>query len=105
MALVRIDDAGENAWLLEGASTHGLHAVSDLFLIGANKTNTHPDWVWPDGEAFWTGTNPGSPLNGLYSNWTSRAPRSSFDCAYMLDVGEWLDINCGASEPFVCETP
>jgi hypothetical protein len=105
MTLVRIDDAEENDWLLQQATAHGLHAVSDIFLIGASKVNTDPDWVWPDGEAFWTGTSSGGPLNGLYSNWNSRAPRSQFDCACMLDIGQWLDLGCGAAEPFVCETP
>jgi hypothetical protein len=105
MTLVRIDDADENAWILQQATAHGLHAVSDIFRIGASKVNTDPDWVWPDGEAFWTGTSSGAALNGLYSNWTSRAPRSQFDCVCMLDVGQWLDLGCGATEPFVCESP
>jgi hypothetical protein len=105
MTLARVDDSYENDWLVQQGTTHGLYAVSTLIVMGANQMNTAPDWVWPDGEPFWTGPKSGTPLNGLYNNWSSQAPRSSFACAAILQTGLWLDQSCGSAQPFVCETP
>jgi hypothetical protein len=103
MTLVRIDDVDENDWLVQTATNHGLYSIQDFVFIGATRLGEN--WVWPNGDAFWTGNSKGEPLNGLYNHWRVQAPRNSFDCSVLFDDGWWHDLNCATLVAFICETP
>jgi hypothetical protein len=84
-ALVRIDDAAENAAVYshindailstEYSSTAAPDGGGSSYVwIGATDRVTEGDWIW-DGDAnnvgdpFWSGNYEGSPVGGRYSNW------------------------------------
>lgn len=111
MSLVRIDSGPENGWVLSTAHSDPSIASSFAFFIGASDP-VEGEWVWPDGEQFWTGNANGSAVGGLYSNWDRTDPNDQGaggeDCGAMRIDGTWNDVRCsgaGAEMPFACETP
>lgn len=106
MQLVRIDDAAENDWLATTATAAGLFSrVGDSALIGASDREVPEQWVWPDGEVFWSGTSNGAPVNGLYENWTNQHPTGGItNCSALLASGLWIAMGCASALPFICQT-
>ncbi|MDH5671836.1 MAG: hypothetical protein OEZ06_06775 [Myxococcales bacterium] len=108
--LVRIDNAGENAFV----RSH----ISNLSWIGGSLSGS--SWTWSNnGDQFWSGNDNGSSTcangtscaqgsGGLYSNWAASEPdNSSNACAYMSEnsAASWGDLGCSNSEDYVCEMP
>jgi Lectin C-type domain len=105
MGLVRVDDAAENAWLLQQFTNHGMFlAVSaPLVLLGGDDISVEGTWRWADGTVFWTG---GAAAGNLYNNWavTPRVGGVS-DCLGMRDDGGWIDRACNSGAVTVaCES-
>jgi hypothetical protein len=102
-ALVRIDDAAENAWLrMTGTTMFG----GVTFHFGANDLATEGAWFW-DGTTvqFWQGGTGGTIVGGHYNNWNGGEPNNSNneDCGKMLLDGSWTDSDCPDGQRFVCE--
>lgn len=105
MGLVRVDDAAENAWLLEQFTNHGMFLAvgAPVVLLGGNDISVEGTWRWADGTVFWTG---GAAAGNLYNNWAV-TPRSGgvSDCLAMRDDGGWLDRACNSGAVTVaCES-
>ncbi|NRA34561.1 MAG: VWA domain-containing protein [Polyangiaceae bacterium] len=126
MDLVRIDDPSENLFIKAN--------ISGGTWIGASEIVDDEIWQWSDGTAFWSEScdsifgcngiisgggilsgfsNPGEPIDGLYSNWDADQPSNSGggwfssgveDCAEMQADGRWNDAECSDVKTFVCET-
>jgi len=70
--------------------------VTEDTWIGLNDRMTEGAYVWPDGSPFG------------YENWRSPdAPRGTPDTRDCVEIdavsGDWLDVDCPGSRPFVCE--
>jgi len=101
MHLTRVDDGSENAWI---RSASGFEAWMELW-IGAEDPTQMLVWQWPDGAPFWTGTDTGSSVGGLYSAWGAGYPtgKPNRQCASMLADTTWFDRSCTSLLPYVCE--
>lgn len=69
--------------------------------FGASDAATEGDWRWvtgPEaGTAFWLGLGDGTPVGGLFSNWSSGEPNDAGgeDCAQFYSSGSgWNDLPC-----------
>lgn len=102
--LVRIDDAGENAFVTA-------NIVADSF-IGANDRSVEGEWRWAalgtdDGAQFWQGDGAtGSSVGGLYQHWVAADEPNGgdgSDCGRIVATGDWRDIDCASSYDYVCE--
>jgi hypothetical protein len=108
MRLVRIDDAAENQWLFDNASTEFGRMAS--VWIGATDQALEGEWRWTDGTLFWIGGNTGMAQGGLFAAWYFREPNDVAGvehCASMETQGsapEWYDWRCETLQPFVCES-
>jgi hypothetical protein len=73
--------------------------------FGASDLAVPGEWRWSDGELFWTN---GTPVNGLYSNWSPGHPNDASGpnhcLAVKLATGRlWFDADCAATALYVCE--
>jgi outer membrane protein assembly factor BamB len=100
--IVRIDSAGENAFVSS--------LLTNDAWIGGNDRSVEGAWRWSeggsdDGPQFWSGKSGGSPVGGLYSNWKSGQPNdfANQDCAELSPGGGWDDKDCGGKKAYVCE--
>ncbi len=93
--LVQIDDAEENAWLVEKLS--GL----DYAWIGGTDAEQEGIWKWPDGDVFFE--------NGVsvgYSSWAANEPNNANGiehCGELWVGGYWNDYDCAYPQAFICE--
>lgn len=69
--------------------------------FGATDAATEDDWQWATGPeagtSFWQGLGDGSPVGGLFSNWSSGEPNNAGDedCAQFYSSGSgWNDLPC-----------
>ena len=90
MHLASIEGSAENAvvYAIQSGST------SQTF-IGANDRTSEGTWVWSSGDTW------------SYTSWTSGEPNNSGneDCGAILSsAGNWNDVPCANTYPFVCET-
>ena len=92
--LAVVDDAGEDADLLQELNRRGLGNT----WLGLNDHLAEGQWVWLDGQ----------PL--MYSHWDSGEPNNGGDgedCGVLMtDEGrrsEWDDRDCDSARPFLCE--
>lgn len=96
MVLARIDDAEENALLVE--------QLGELKYawIGATDTALEGEWVWADGTVFY---KDGAAVGTHYSNWYSDEPsvETNEDCGEIWDDGFWNAYACEAPQAFICE--
>lgn len=104
MSLVKIESAGEDAWILKQA-----HDISDprpltFFWIGASSVDSPGTWHWSDGATFWLGDANGSPVGSSYFNWRISNPQNtqSAACVFMDDNG-WEEGDCSIKRGYVCE--
>jgi hypothetical protein len=96
--LIRVETATENAFVKSHISTD--------WWIGANDRTTEGSWTWTIGSSqFWSGDESGSPVGGLYNNWSSGEPDGlgSEDCAQINGTGSWQEDHCDNSEQYICE--
>jgi hypothetical protein len=105
MGLVRVDDAAENAWLLQQFTDHGMFLAvgAPVVLLGGDDISVEGTWRWADGTVFWTG---GAAAGNLYNNWavTPRVGGVS-DCLAMRNDGGWIDRACNSGAVTVaCES-
>jgi hypothetical protein len=107
MFLARIDDAPENNWVhsMIPAADQSNNNTAVWRWLGGNDLVTVSDWRWDDGQAFWSGGNNGSPVNGAYTNWSPTEPTNpSNKClAMQASVGTWYNLDCTVARPYVCE--
>jgi hypothetical protein len=107
MKLVRIDDRLEQDWVrqmaFKRAGTNNPSAVWRW--LGGNDINVKGEWRWQDGTQFWQGTQSGSPVGGLYTNWATGQPSSQDDCQMMQNQASavWDAMPCTLPQPYVCE--
>ncbi len=99
--LVRIDDHGENQFVLtrHGAKAHWL---------GASDAAGEGSWRWlQGGEVFWGGGAHGRSTRGMFSAWKSGEPnqRGSARCATGDGHGRWRSEECERTLGYVCELP
>lgn len=98
LALLRVDDAAENGWILTTATALGHEVVA----LGASDSATEGEWSWSDGTIFWNG----AAVEGLYQAWSEAQPDNASPgehCAIILPDSRWNDLDCNTSVPFVCE--
>jgi hypothetical protein len=104
MELVRIDEAGENAWL----ATSAAEILAGRFaFIGATDAVEEGTWRWVTGDtAFWLGDSDGMTVAGAYQNWSANKPfgNTTRNCAGMRLDGTWEDRSCTAETPYFCES-
>jgi hypothetical protein len=107
MQLVRVDDAGENQFLLD--NMYATAPVSGIW-IGASDAAVEGEWRWVDGTLFWLGAKNGMAQNGLYNDWYAgtqpAGQQASRDCA-ALDRnagGGWFDSDCPVAKEYACES-
>lgn len=110
MRLARIDDADENAFAASiafSAYPAGFNPVRIWPWIGGTSVADPVQWVWEDGDVFWSGRNNGSAVGGLYSNWASASPldTSGTFCAALSNAATliWVERSCDTLQPFLCE--
>ena len=104
MALIRVDSAEENAWLLQQFTDHGMFigAGSPIVLLGGNSLQVGGMWRWDDGTLFWDG----GPVDGLYTNWSSPPKAGQSTCLGMTSDGKWASRSCNSGNATVaCESP
>jgi hypothetical protein len=100
MTMVRVDDAAENAWLLQEFTNRGLLDLGNgpLVFLGGTRTASFT-WSWVDGAVFWDGSAV------LYSNWSPGDPNGGIDCMGMTTDGTWVTRNCNSSDVvYACES-
>lgn len=99
--LVRIEDAGENAYVR--AAANAAFGTADLHIGGTDAT-AEGAWAWDGGDPFWQGNAGGAPVGGRYANWEGGEPNNNDDedCAEMRAAGGWNDSECGDSQRFIC---
>jgi hypothetical protein len=98
MYLARIDDSGENGFVVSRVGTNAW--------IGANDQGSEGVWRWSNNnDQFWQGAASGSPVGGRYSNWNSGEPNDSSgeDCAEFQTSGGWNDLDCAEARVYMCE--
>jgi hypothetical protein len=108
MQMVRVDEAGENQFLVD--NVYASPPLQGLWL-GATDAPVEGEWRWPDGELFWLGDRNGTAQSGLYSGWfpgtQPSAQQTVRDCA-ILDLsggdGGWYDSDCTFSMNYLCES-
>jgi hypothetical protein len=104
MALIRIDSAEENAWLLQQFTDHGmfLGSGSSIVILGGLDTQVGTTWRWDDGTVFWDG----APVDNLYTNWSAPPKASQGNCLGMISDGMWVSRSCNSGNATVaCESP
>jgi hypothetical protein len=104
MALIRIDSAEENAWLLQQFTDHGmfLGSGSSIVILGGLDTQVGTTWRWDDGTVFWDG----APVDNLYTNWSAPPKASQGNCLGMISDGKWVSRSCNSGNATVaCESP
>ena len=105
MRLAWLTSARENADVVQRLNNLGSDAE---VLFGATDQGNEGDWIWAGGQQFWEGDDSGTPVGGLYNNWTDGTPNNSNneDCALVIiATGKWGDRSCGATYPYLCEQP
>jgi len=105
MDLVIVDDAAENAWLLQNAGLPPMTEEVGLWLRATDQ-GSEGSWVWADGPAFWNGDQNGAPVAGALALWREGEPNDFEgveDCGELLADGGWNDLSCTASRTFACE--
>jgi hypothetical protein len=107
MQLVRVDDSGENQFLLD--NMYASAPISGIW-IGASDAAVEGEWRWVDGTLFWLGAKTGMAQNGLYNDWYAgtqpAGQQASRDCA-ALDRnagGGWFDSDCPVAKEYACES-
>jgi hypothetical protein len=134
MRLAWVETADENQFLLEhvaklsgvepGETGHG--EDQDQVRLGGTDQEEEGSWYWiaaEPGPLFWQQLSnsrepwQGEVTGGLFANWSEERPNqggsgSGEDCLVMEledggdgNAGEWNDIACSESHPFVCEVP
>jgi hypothetical protein len=99
--LVRIDDAAENAAVV--------NAIAEDSWIGASDVDGEDEWRWTDGTEFWSGAADGEAVGGRFSAWYDEQPDNAYglltnaDCGAILLDTTWGDRSCLISHPYVCE--
>ncbi len=91
MDLVVIDDMDEDGFVVGQAGTRGLFQP----YIGATDVADEGTFLWIDGAAL------------VYTNWSPGEPNdymAAEDCAALLDVGLWNDVNCDSLFASICES-
>jgi len=101
--LATVDDAAENAFLLNKMTSHQGYAHGDQGWIGANDMQSEGTFAWLDG--FMGGTEfykDGAPLPGKYSNFKEGEPNENGeeDCVVMDAEGTWNDDSCYKQKQF-----
>jgi hypothetical protein len=98
MDLVRIDDAADNAVVVELART-----VGSYVWIGGSDLATLGSYAWRDGDVFF---RDGASVDGAYQNFGSGEPMMGVgrECVQLHDEpsGPWSTAPCGDVKPFVC---
>ena len=97
--LTRVDDSGEDAFI------RGLGGGN--LWIGGDDQAVDGEWRWRDGDQFWQGDDNGTPVGGLYNNWSGGQPNAGGDedCTRIKGDGTWEDRKCTDPERYVCEGP
>ncbi len=97
--LTRVDNGSENAFIRARGGGN--------LWIGGDDQIVDGQWRWRDGQQFWQGDDNGTPVGGLYNNWTGGQPNAAADedCARMKGDGTWEDRKCTDTEFYVCEGP
>lgn len=101
MHLVRIDDAGEQAFV------EGLR-VSDEVWIGASDQAVQNEWRWADGTLFYMDAmGGGSAVGGAYVHWGAAEPNGAAreNCGVLSRSGFWIDFPCDLTGATFCESP
>ncbi len=96
--LVRIDDAGEDAFIRQETDGN--------VWLGGNSPAGDGTWHWIiGGDAFWTGS-PGSPVGTSYVHWAPGKPNSPAleRCASQAALGTWNSAPCVSLKSYVCES-
>ena len=80
--------------------------------IGGKYNGTVWQWITGPGDEqidFWTGTNPGAAISGVYAGWEPEQPDGSDDCLSTNydgngdGSGNWDDLTCSATKQWVVE--
>jgi hypothetical protein len=103
MRLVKVEDAPDNDWLRSAFAARGLFGLGNepMVWLGGTEAATDGDWVWADGQLFWSG----AAVPGVYQNWGPREPRGQDECMGMIDEGTWARRACNSlNVVHACET-
>jgi len=108
--LVRVDDATEMLWLHDicFAAVGSNNTAAVWPWLGANDQAVAGEWRWADGTLFWQGNQTGTPVAGLYNNWTQGEPIAKDSCGAMQnnpDKSLWAAQPCTSLHPYTCESP
>ncbi len=103
MRLIKVEGTQENDWLRFTFSARGMFALGNepLVWLGGTDAATSGDWLWPDGQLFWSN----GAVPGVYENWALREPRGQDNCMGMIDDGTWRRRACNsANVVHACES-
>jgi hypothetical protein len=94
--LVHIESAGERDLLLPRLSARNWIGFSDRTRAGL--------WSWMyNAVPFWRGNRGGSAVAGRFASWAAGEPNDSGDCGALYANGGFDDLECGRTQPFICE--
>lgn len=108
MRLARVDDAGENQWLLNNAYKSG--GNNSYVWLGGTDQAQEGDWRWTDGSLFWVGGQNGLPQNGLFTGWYLGEPNNINNAENCVSLETkstsmgWYDTRCERPQPYICES-
>jgi hypothetical protein len=72
--------------------------------IGHSDASREGLWIWAyNGVPFWRGASTGSRIAGRFADWAAGEPNGSGDCGAIFQNGGLDDLDCGLTQPFVCE--
>jgi hypothetical protein len=106
LRLVKIETEEENSWVhsMIPAADQANNSTAVWRWLGGDDRATASDWRWSDGEAFWSGSNQGSPVGNAYNKWNTNQPLTNAHCVAMAArTGVWYAMNCMDARPYVCE--